>query len=138
MYHHRPVVLVRAASLRDIYEAAEQLTAAMAMSVDHLAKQRGWASRTLSGMLVEPRLMMLYSSSVLLPYGRGASFVPARAPRTGDSWMIDIRRSDGVSRPEWNGGIAIRRVGGNYAMLAGSDQLDETVLDRMLEAIGTP
>ena len=124
--------------MRDIYEAAERLTATMAMSVEQLARERGWASRTLSGMLVEPRLMMLYSATVLLPYGRGASFVPARVPRTSDIWMIDIRRSDGVSRPSWNQGIAIKKVGGSYAMVIGADPLDERTLMSLLDAIGTP
>ena len=31
----------------------------------------------------------------------------------GDTWIIDIKRSDGVSRPEWNGGIAIKRHNGS-------------------------
>jgi len=125
--------------VRDIYEAAEKQSATLAMYVEHLARRRGWGARTLSGMLMEPRLMMIYGASVLLPYGRAASFIPARAPRVdGDTWMIDIKRSDGVSRPQWNGGIAIKRLNGTYQMTFGNQLLDEATLAAMLEAIGEP
>jgi hypothetical protein len=125
--------------VRDIYEAAEKHSATMAMYVEHLARRRGWGARTLSGMLVEPRLMMIYGASVLLPYGRAASFIPARAPRfDGDTWVIDVKRSDGVSRPEWNQGIVIKKVNGDYLLMSGSEPLDEDAINRMLEAIGTP
>ena len=125
--------------MRDIYEAAEKQSATLAMYVEHLARRRGWGARTLSGMLMEPRLMMIYGASVLLPYGRAASFIPARAPRVdGDTWMIDIKRSDGVSRPQWNGGIAIKRLNGSYQMTFGNQLLDEATLSAMLEAIGEP
>ncbi|MFI5288742.1 MAG: hypothetical protein ACHQ17_03795 [Polyangia bacterium] len=125
--------------MRDIFEAAERQSATLAMYVEHLAKRRGWSARTLSGMLMEPRLMMIYGASVLLPYGRAASFVPARMPRVdGDTWMIDIKRSDGVSRPEWNGGIAIKKLSGNYTLMIGNQLLDEGSLAHLLESIGEP
>ncbi len=125
--------------MRDIYEAAEKQSATLAMYVEHLARRRGWAARTLSGMLMEPRLMMIYGASVLLPYGRAASFIPARAPRVdGETWMIDIKRSDGVSRPQWNNGIAIKRLNGSYTMTFGNQILDEATLAAVLEAIGEP
>jgi hypothetical protein len=125
--------------VRDIYEAAERQSATLAMYVEHLAKRRGWSAKTLSGMLMEPRLMMIYGASVLLPYGRAASFIPARAPRVdGDTWMIDVKRSDGVSRPQWNVGIAVKRLNGTYSLLLGSQLLDEPTLAGLLEAIGEP
>lgn len=125
--------------MRDIFEAAERQSATLAMYVEHLANRRGWSARTLSGMLMEPRLMMIYGASVLLPYGRAASFVPARRPRVdGDTWMIEIKRSDGVSRPEWNGGIAIKKLNGSYTLMVGNQLLDEAALARLLEAIGEP
>ncbi len=125
--------------MRDIYEAAEKQSATLAMYVEHLARRRGWGARTLSGMLMEPRLMMIYGASVLLPYGRAASFIPARAPRIdGDTWMIDIKRSDGVSRPQWNSGIAIKRVSGAYQMTFGAGILDEPTLYQLLESLGEP
>jgi hypothetical protein len=125
--------------VRDIYEAAEKHSATLAMYVEHLARRRGWGARTLSGMLMEPRLMMIYGASVLLPYGRAASFIPSRVPRVdGDTWMIDIKRSDGVSRPDWNVGIAIKRHNGSYTMLLGTRLLDEDSLSHLLEAVGTP
>lgn len=125
--------------MRDIYEAAERQSATLAMYVEHLAKRRGWSAKTLSGMLMEPRLMMIYGASVLLPYGRAASFIPARAPRVdGDTWMIDVKRSDGVSRPQWNVGIAVKRLNGSYSLLLGSQLLDEPTLAGLLEAIGEP
>ncbi len=126
-------------AVRDIYEAAEKHSATLAMYVEHLARRRGWGARTLSGMLMEPRLMMIYGASVMLPEGRAASFIPARMPRVdGETWMIDIKRSDGVSRPEWNGGISIKRQNGSYTMLLGNQLLDEAALAALLEAVGTP
>jgi hypothetical protein len=125
--------------VRDIFEAAEKHSATLAMYVEHLARRRGWGARTLSGVLMEPRLMMIYGASVLLPYGRAASFIPARTPRVdGDTWMIDIKRSDGVSRPQWNGGIAIKRLNGVYQMTFGNALLDEVTLATILEAVGEP
>ena len=125
--------------MRDIFEAAEKQSATLAMYVEHLARRRGWSARTLSGMLMEPRLMMIYGASVLLPYGRAASFIPARMPRVdGDTWMIDVKRSDGVSRPQWNVGISIKRLNGSYTLMVGNQLLDEATLAGMLEAIGEP
>jgi len=125
--------------VRDIYEAAEKHSATLAMYVEHLARRRGWGARTLSGMLMEPRLMMIYGASVLLPEGRAASFIPAKMPRVdGDTWLIEIKRSDGVSRPEWNNGIAIKRHNGSYTMTLGGQLLDEATLAKLLEAVGTP
>src|SRR6266566_7150782 len=99
------------------------------MYVEHLARRRGWGARTLSGMLVEPRLMMIYGASVLLPYGRAASFIPARMPRVdGETWMIEVKRSDGVSRPQWNGGIAVQKKNGSYVLAFGNQVLDEAAL----------
>jgi hypothetical protein len=83
------------------------------------------------------RPMMVYGASVLLPGGCAASFIPAPRPRVdGDTWMIDVRRSDGVSRPEWNPGITIKRLNGTYALMFGADLLDEQILTRILEAMG--
>ncbi len=128
-----------AGSVRDIYEAAEKHSATLAMYVEHLARKRGWGARTLSGMLMEPRLMMIYGASVLLPYGRAASFIPARGPRVdGETWIVDVKRSDGVSRPDWNNGIAIKKMGGAYTLVSGTVALDEPLLAQMLESLGNP
>jgi hypothetical protein len=136
--------------VRDIYEAAEKHSATLALYVEHIARRRGWGARTLSGMLLGPedmnghsksgpRMMMIYGASVLLPEGRAVSFIPSRTPRVdGDTWTIDIKRSDGVSRPAWNRGIAIKRVNGAYAITLGEQLLDETALAALLEAVGTP
>lgn len=128
--------------MRDIYDAAERQSAALAMSLEALARRRGWGVRTLSGMIMDippgtARILMIYGASILLPGGRAASFIPAPRPRPdNDSWVIDVRRSDGASRPEWNPGFTIRKVKGNYHVLFGNDPLDEEMLDRILEALG--
>ncbi len=130
--------------MRDVYEAAERQSAALAMSLENLARRRGWGVRTLSGMLMDvppgtSRMLMIYGASVLLPGGRAASFIPAPRPRPdNDSWVIDVRRSDGASRPEWNTGFVIKRVNGSYTLLHGLQPLDEQMLDRILDAIGQP
>jgi hypothetical protein len=128
--------------VRDIYDAAERQSAALAMSLEKIARRRGWGSRTLSGMLIDTppgtsRMLMVYGASVLLPGGRAASFIPAPRPRPdNESWMIDIRRSDGASRPEWNPGFTVKRVNGSYTLLFGTRPLDEVLLDQILDAIG--
>ena len=64
---------------------------------------------------------------------------PSLQPRPrpdNDSWVIDVRRSDGASRPEWNPGFTIKRVHGKYHILFGQQPLDEVILDRILDAIG--
>jgi hypothetical protein len=128
--------------VRDIYDATERQSAALAMSLENLARRRGWGVRTLSGMLMDVpagsgRMLMIYGASVLLPGGRAASFIPAPRPRPDhDSWVIDVRRSDGASRPEWNTGFTIKRLNGHYQILYGQRPLDEAILDQILEAIG--
>lgn len=128
--------------MRDIYDAAERQSAALAMSLENLARRRGWGVRTLSGMLMDlppgsGRILMIYGASVLLPGGRAASFIPAPRPRPdNDSWVIDVRRSDGVSRPEWNTGFMIKRQNAGYTLLFGTRPLDEITLDEILDAIG--
>jgi hypothetical protein len=83
------------------------------------------------------RALMLYGASVFLPGGRAASFIPAPRPRPdNDSWVIDVRRSDGASRPEWNPGFVIRRLNGRYAVAFHNHPLDEVKLDEILDAIG--
>lgn len=128
--------------MRDIYDAAERQSAALAMSLENLARRRGWGVRTLSGMLMDVpegsgRILMIYGASVLLPGGRAASFIPAPRPRPDNaSWMIDVRRSDGASRPEWNTGFTIKRLGSSFGILFGTRPLDEPTLDTLLDAIG--
>ena len=128
--------------MRDIYDAAERQSAALAMSLETLARRRGWGVRTLSGMLMDVppgsgRMLMIYGASVLLPWGRAASFIPAPRPRPdNDSWVIDVRRSDGASRPDWNPGFTITRYNGSYHVLFGTRPLDERMLDQILDAIG--
>lgn len=129
--------------MRDIYDAAERQSAALAMSLETVARRRGWGVRTLSGMLMDAppgsgRLLMIYGASVLLPGGRAASFIPAPRPRPdNESWMIDVRRSDGASRPDWNLGFTIKRLQNSYGILFGARPLDEVLLDRILDAIGS-
>lgn len=128
--------------MRDIYDAAERQSAALAMSLERVARRRGWGVRTLSGMLIDTppgtsRMLMIYGASVLLPGGRAASFIPAPRPRPdNESWMIDVKRSDGASRPEWNPGFTIKRLHNTYAVLFGTRPLDEVLLDQILDAIG--
>lgn len=125
--------------MRDIYEAAEAQTALFAMQVENLARRRGWAARTLSGLILEPRMLTVYGASVLLPGGRAASFLPGARPRVdGDSWVIDIKRSDGVSRPAWNEGVRVARQKSRYALFLGGRPVDEAVVAELLDAVGTP
>jgi hypothetical protein len=130
--------------VQTIYEAAEHHSATLAMHIEYMAKQRGWAARTLSGMVMDAppgsgRPRMIYGASVLLPGGRAASFIPSPAPhQDGESWSIVVRRSDGVSRPAWNVGIFIRKAKDHFALLLGTDPLDDQRLARVLDAIGVP
>ena len=64
-------------------------------------------------------------------------FIPARVPRMdGDTWIVDIKRSDGVSKPAWNNGIFIKKVSGNYTLTYDTKLLDEPLLLHILDALG--
>lgn len=127
--------------MRDIYEAVEKLSASLAFAIERVAGGKGWASKPYS-MMVAPfpdRYIMLVSTSIHLPYYRSASFTPRYQSEQGQkAWGIDIRRTDGVSRDTWAGGLSVSRTEGNWTLMYGVIALTDEWLDGLLEELGTP
>jgi hypothetical protein len=127
--------------MKDIYEAVEKLSASLAFAIERVAGGKGWASKPFS-MMAAPqpnRYIMLVSTSIHLPYYRSASFTPRYEPEpSGKAWGIDIRRTDGVARDTWAGGLSVTRTEGKWTIMYGVITLTDEWLDGLLEELGTP
>jgi hypothetical protein len=127
--------------MRDIFEAVEKLSAALAFSIERVAGRKGWASKPFSMMLAPTpdRYVMIVSTSIHLPYYRSACFTPRFEPEAGGkSWSIDIRRTDGAVRQAWVSGLNISRPEGKFMIMYGAIALTDEWLDGLLEELGAP
>jgi hypothetical protein len=121
--------------MNDVFDAIERLSAELSLRVARLSSDRGWATKPYSAMVVRgERFKILVTTTVAFPFGFYASFAP-RAEADGDSWSIDIRRTDGVSRSEWAVGLRVARVGKGYALVRQNDVLGDELLAQVLEAL---
>ena len=127
--------------MKDIYEAVEKLSAVLAFSVERVASNKGWAAKPYSLMIAPTpdRLVMVVSTTVLLPGAMSACFTPRYEPQTGGrTWGIDVRRTDGVARETWSDGLTISRNEGRFVIMHGAIALSNESLDLLLEDLGTP
>lgn len=132
--------------MRDVFDAIERLSALLAMRIENAARKRGWPTKT-NGRTLSPmrgRLVALVGTTLLLPRGEAATFVP-RPEAEGNSaaedarWVIDIRRSDGVMRKSWQNGVQVgRTASGTYALLLDGAPLSDESVDTWLEDLSKP
>src|SRR5438105_2999162 len=103
--------------MRDLLEAIEQLSTLLAMRIEKAARKRGWACKptTRSASPARGRFIHLVSTTLSLPQGQAATFVP-RAEADGETWLVDIRRSDGVMRRSWADGLRVTSAGQTFVL----------------------
>ena len=125
--------------MRDLFEAIEQLSALLAMRLEKAARRRGWASKAASRTTAPERgrLTHLVSTTLNLPQGLAATFVPRPEP-DGDSWFIDIRRTDGVMRRSWADGLRVTRLGPNFALCQLAAPLSDEAVESMYDELARP
>jgi hypothetical protein len=99
--------------MKDLYDAIEALSAQLALRIERCAKKRGYAV-SLSSYSLRPqpgRLIRLHHTLVSLPGGYTATFAPRdTAEPDGETWLITIKRSDGVVRGSYEHGLLVRRT----------------------------
>ena len=129
--------------MKDIFEAIERLSAQLSYRLEHIAKKSSLAVH-FSGYSVSPRsgvLVRLFSTMIHLPKGYAVNFMPRSQPEPApddQSWHIDIRRNDGVTRSSWSSGIRVQKLGGGFALTYEGRQLVGEDIHRMLSDLEKP
>lgn len=127
--------------MKDLYEAIERLTAQLSFRLEHIAKKRGIAAN-FSGFTVGTEsggLLRLFSTMLHLPRGYAVTFSPRQAPEEdGESWVIDIRRNDGLVRRTWASGLRVRKVDDTYATTYEDRVLSREDIESMLTELERP
>ena len=124
--------------MNDIYDAIERYSADLSLRVARLAASRGWANKPYSWMLKasDSKFIMVVASTVSFPGGYYASFTPQNEP-SGDSWSIDVRRTDAVAR-EWADGLRVTKAEKGFVLLHQSGVLSDEALATLLDELATP
>lgn len=129
--------------MKDIFEAIERLSAQLSYRLEHIAKKSSLAVH-FSGYSVSPRsgvLVRLFSTMIHLPKGYAVNFMPRSQPEPvpdDQSWHIDIRRNDGVTRSSWSSGIRVQKLGGGFALTYEGRQLVGEDIHQMLSDLEKP
>lgn len=119
--------------MKDIFEAIERLSAKLSFLTEQTTMQRSLAVQ-FSGYAVSPQknvLIRLYHVMVHLPRGYACNFRPrSEVNPDGQSWHIDITRSDGTVRKSWQRGIEVARLGDGkfYLLYDGRELRDEDLM----------
>lgn len=129
--------------MKDIFEAIERLSAQLSYRLEHIAKKSSLAVH-FSGYSVSPRsgvLVRLFSTMIHLPKGYAVNFMPRSQPEPApddESWHIDIRRNDGVTRSSWSSGIRVQKLHGGFALTYEGRQLVGEDIHQMLSDLEKP
>lgn len=127
--------------MQEIYEAIDQLSMLLAMRVENSVRKRGWPGQPYKerfevhggGHTCYPTLLRL-----ALPLGPSAIFVPDPAPAEGGaSWLIRIRRTDGVARQSWADGVRVALHEGHHHLMVGDKVLSEALLNQILDELSS-
>ncbi len=128
--------------MRDLYEAIEKLTVLLALRIQNTVRKRGWAEKPKTSRFEvrDPNERAHYPTRIELPMSLGhqVSFVPADAPsEDGQSWNIQIRRSDGVLRRSFSDGIQVRKVENGYQLFIRDEVLDDSRFRSLFDDLAT-
>ncbi|MBL9041078.1 MAG: hypothetical protein JNM83_05730 [Myxococcales bacterium] len=123
--------------MSDIFEAIEQLSVLLSLRLQNTVRKRGWAEKpTTTRFEVRGVSRSYYPVRVglALPLGHKASFVPDETPsEDGQSWTIQVKRSDGVSRRSFANGIQVRKVESGYQLFLREEVLGDSQFKRLVE-----
>jgi hypothetical protein len=127
--------------MKTLFEAIERLSAQLSYRLEHIAKKASLAVH-FSGYTVSPApkvLVRLFNTMIHLPKGYAVNITPRAQPEAdGESWHIDIRRNDGVSRASYGIGIAVRKLGDTYALTYDGRQLVGEDIHNILGDLSKP
>ena len=123
--------------MNDIYDAIERLSAELSLRIGRMASDRGWANKPYSWMLKasDAKFVMVVASTVSFPTGFYASFTPQNEP-LGESWPIDVRRTDGTAR-EW-ASLRVTRGDTGFALNDQKGAVSDDTLAALLDDLATP
>ena len=127
--------------MKDIFEAIERLSAQLSYRLEHIAKKSSLAVH-FSAYSVSPKpgvLVRIFNTMIHLPKGFAVNFMPRAQPEPdGQSWHIDIRRNDGVTRTSFSSGIGVRMLGEGFALTYDGRQLTGDDIHQMLNDLEKP
>ena len=124
--------------MNDLYEAVERLSAELSFVIGRLAAERGWSHKTYPWMITNgPRFFLLTSTTVNFPGGPHGSFTPSPEPE-GSRWHIDIRRTDGVARADWQPGtLYLEQTPSAFQLIVSGAVLTDESMRPLLESLAT-
>ncbi|MCS6912017.1 MAG: hypothetical protein RMK29_00840 [Myxococcales bacterium] len=125
--------------MRDLFDAIEQLGTLLAMRIERAAGRRGWACKVVPYQTspAPGRVVHLVTLTLNMPQGFVASVVPRSEPEDG-TWVIDIRRADGVTRRSWVKGLRVVRAGDTYVIHGANGILTDEQIDSLLDDLSRP
>jgi hypothetical protein len=127
--------------MRDIYEAIEKLTVVLSLRIENAVRKRGWAGKPQTERFEVDgpgRAIFPLRINVSMPLGHRVSFLPEAQPSEDqNSWIIHVRRSDGVIRRSWSDGLHVRKVEGGYQLFLRDEPLTEPLFKRVLDELSS-
>lgn len=127
--------------MKDIFEAIECQSATLSFQLERRAQKKGYPVHY-TGYTLSPSpgvLFKVYHTLVHLPRGSWANFQPRGTPEAdGKSWYIAIKRSDGIVRASFAGGLWLRPHGEDWAVHYGAEPLNADHIDMLLEDLQKP
>jgi hypothetical protein len=127
--------------MQDLFDGIQRLTALLSFRLENLAGKRAWGLRTDSYRIQPPGGMAitLCRMTLHLPRGEAGTFVPREGPEPdGRSWLIDIRRSDGVLRKSFAQGLRALPKDGTYVLFRGDEVLSDGALNEIFDDLAKP
>jgi hypothetical protein len=131
--------------MSELHVAAQRLTLQLANRMEPLLAMRGIAARTYVKHAVDPAHVELVTVSFDLPGGEGgAVLLPRDRAEPGDEcWVVDVKRTDGLCRDSWSGGIVIqprepKKRGSSYALWLNDSVAGDRALQGLIDELARP
>ena len=116
----------------DVWDAIERLSADLSLRIERIAGGMQLGTKPYSYIVANNiKTIIIVSTTVSFPSGHYASFSPRPEP-TGDTWQIDVRRTDGVERGGWTGGLYVMKGSKGYDLLREGSPISDDALAQMI------